>query len=157
MVWAVVSVLGFLVVTGLVTAMARSNTARWERDHRAPQVAARAHGAAMRRAWLTTLTRWQEQEDEAADAGARRHLHLPHVHLPAGLGARLPHPHVPELHLPHLHLPHVRIPGRGRPVTPSPAGSAATGSADTGSPAAGPPPEEPPPTGADADRTGVAS
>ncbi len=77
--------------------MARGNTARWERDHRAPQAAARAHGAAMRSAWSTTLSRWQ-QEQEPGDRPARRVS----LHLPAGMAARLPHPH---LHLPHPHLP----------------------------------------------------
>ncbi len=105
MVWAIVSVLGFVVVTGLVTAMARSNTARWERDHRAPQAAVQAHERAIRHGWLTTLAHWEESAGERA-ADRRPHLHLPHVHLPAGLVARLPHPH---LHLPHPHLPHPRL------------------------------------------------
>ncbi len=111
MVWAVVTVVGFVLLTGLVTAMARSNTARWERDHRAPQAAARAHGAAMRRAWASTLSRWQHEEEEPAGPRSRlAQLHLPHVQLPAGLAERLPHPHVPHLHWPHLHVPHPRLP-----------------------------------------------
>jgi hypothetical protein len=115
MVWALVSVVGFVLVTGLVVVMARSNTARWERDHRAPQVAARAHGAAMRTAWKNTLSRWQQGE-EPQDRPARR----PALHLPAGLAARLPHPHLPHLHLPHphLHRPRVHLPRRGRPAPP---------------------------------------
>ncbi|MGY1650674.1 hypothetical protein [Geodermatophilus sp. SYSU D01119] len=138
MVWVVVSVVGFVVVTGVVTAIARSNTARWERDHRAPQAAIRAHERAIRHGWLTTLAHWQENGDTATDR--RPHLHLPHVHLPAGLVARLPHPHVPALHLPRVHLPHVHLPGRGR----------AGGAPGTQ------PPEPPAPAGAD-DRTGVSS
>lgn len=112
MVWALVSVVGFVLVTGLVVVMARRNTARWERDHRAPQAAARAHGAAMRSAWSTTLSRWQ-QEQEPGDRPARR---VP-LHLPAGVAARLPHPH---LHLPHphlpVHLPRPHLPRRSRPA-----------------------------------------
>ena len=118
MVWAIVSVLGFVVVTGLVTAMARSNTARWERDHRAPQAAVQAHERAIRHGWLTTLAHWEESAGERA-ADRRPHLHLPHVHLPAGLAARLPHPHVPTLHLPRVHLRKVHLPRRSAPVPPS--------------------------------------
>ena len=103
MVWAVVSVVGFVLVTGLVIVMARGNTARWERDHRAPQAAARAHGAAMRRAWSSTLARWQTQR--TGDRPARG----PVLHLPPGLAARLPHPHLPHPHLPHPHLPHLPL------------------------------------------------
>ncbi len=146
MVWVVVSVVGFVVVTGAVTAMARSNTARWERDHRAPQAAVQAHQRAIRHGWMTTLAHWQEHGDAGPDG--RPHLPLPHVHLPAGLVARLPHPHVPALHLPRVHLPHVHLPGRGR----------AAGSADPGPrPEPGPQPPGPSsPAGAD-DRTGVPS
>jgi hypothetical protein len=115
--WALVSVVGFVLVTGVVVGMARSNTARWERDHRAPQVAARAHGAAVRSGWKRTLSRWQQAE-ESQDRPARR----PALQLPAGLAARLPHPHVPHLHLPHphlpLHLPRVHLPRRSRSVPP---------------------------------------
>jgi hypothetical protein len=114
MLWAAVSVVGFVLVTGLVVVMARGNTARWERDHRAPQAAARAHGAAMRRAWSTTLARWQ-QAQEPGDRRARR----PALHLPAGLAAHLPHPHLPHPHLPHLpvhlRLPHPQLRRRARP------------------------------------------
>ncbi len=116
MVWAVVSVVGFVLVTGLVVVMARGNTARWERDHRAPQAAARAHGAAMRRAWSTTLARWQETH-EPRD----RRAHRPSLHLPAGIAGRLPHPHLPHPHLP-LHLPRVHLPRRARSVPQDGAG-----------------------------------
>ncbi|MGY1664388.1 hypothetical protein [Geodermatophilus sp. SYSU D00696] len=108
--WAVVSVVGFLVLTGLVTAMARSNTARWERDHRAAQTAARAQAARGRSVWSAALGR---RHAEPREHPRRAHLHLPHVHLPAGLVARLPHPHVPHPHLPpHLRLPHLHLPRR---------------------------------------------
>ena len=117
MVWALVSVAGFVLLTGLVVVMARCNTARWERDHRAPQAAARAHGAAMRRAWSTTLARWQ-QAQEPGDRRVRR----PALHVPPGLATRLPHPHLPHPHLPslplHLRLPHPQLRRRTRPLPP---------------------------------------
>ncbi|MGY1780182.1 hypothetical protein [Geodermatophilus sp. SYSU D01036] len=110
--WAVVSVVGFVVLTALVTAMARSNTARWERDHRAAQAAARAQAARARSAWTAALGRARPQPPEEPRRGS---LHLPHVRLPAALVDRLPHPHVPlPRHLPHLHLPVLRLPGRVR-------------------------------------------
>ena len=122
--WAVVSVVGFVLVTGLVTAMARSNTARWERDHRAAQAVARERAATARSGWVAALgpharghrAHGHRAHGEGAD-GHRPHLHLPHVHLPAGLVARLPHPHVhlPHVHLPQLHLPQVHLPWRSRP------------------------------------------
>lgn len=122
--WAAVSVLGFVVLTALVVVMARGNTARWERDHRAPQAAARAHGAAVRSGWKRTLSRWQQAE-ESQDRPARR----PALQLPAGLAARLPHPHLPHPHLPHLHVPHlplhlprVHLPRRARSVPQDGAG-----------------------------------
>ncbi|NEM04593.1 hypothetical protein [Geodermatophilus normandii] len=108
--WAVVSVVGFFLVTGLVTAMARSNTARWERDHRAAQAAARARAETARSGWVAALGHRAHGDGAGED---RPHLHLPHVHLPAGLVARLPHPHV---HLPHVHLPQVHLPWRSRPA-----------------------------------------
>ncbi len=121
MLWAAVSVLGFVVLTALVVVMARSNTARWERDHRAPQAAARAHGAAVRSGWKRTLSRWQ-QTQEPQDRPARRAA----LHLPAGLAAHLPHPHLPHPHLPHphlpLHLPRVHLPRRAQPVPQDGAG-----------------------------------
>ncbi len=136
MVWVVVSVVGFVVVTGAVTVMARSNTARWERHHRAAQVDARAHAAAARSGWAAALGRGQAGSGTPA---RRAHLHLPHVHLPAGLVGRLPHPHLhvphphrPRLHLPRLHLPRLHLPRRVR---------------------TGPPPE-PPPSRADEDAAG---
>ncbi|SFN82846.1 hypothetical protein SAMN05660359_00136 [Geodermatophilus obscurus] len=116
MLWAAVSVLGFVVLTALVVVMARGNTARWERDHRAPQAAARAHGAAVRSGWKRTLSRWQQAE-ESQDRPAR----VPALHLPAGLAARLPHPHLPHPHLP-LHLPRVHLPRRARSVPQDDAG-----------------------------------
>ncbi|GAB3200089.1 hypothetical protein GCM10027261_31330 [Geodermatophilus arenarius] len=110
--WAIASVVGFVVLTALVTAMARSNTARWERDHRAAQAAARAHAAAARSAWTAALRRARPEPPEEPRHGS---LHLPHVRLPAGLVDRLPHPQdwLPR-HLPHLHLPVLRLPGRVR-------------------------------------------
>jgi hypothetical protein len=106
--------------------MARSNTARWERDHRAPQVAAREHGAAMRSAWTMTLSRWKHGGEGTAHRPARRSS----LHLPPGLVARLPHPHLPHPHLPHphlphLHLPHLHLPRRSRTGPPAEAPSQA--------------------------------
>ena len=109
--WAVVSVVGFVLVTALVIVMARSNTARWERDHRAAQAAAKEQAATARSAWVAALGAHGDDE-----GGHRPHLHLPHVHLPAALVARLPHPHLPQLHLRQLHLPTVRLPWRSRPA-----------------------------------------
>jgi hypothetical protein len=106
--WAVISVVGFVLVTGLVTAMARSNTARWERDHRAAQAAARARVATARSGWAAALGHHPHGDRQGAH---RPHLPLPHVHLPAALVARLPHPHV---HLPHVHLRQVHLPWRSR-------------------------------------------
>ena len=108
--WAVVSVAGFVLMTGLVVAMARSNTARWERDHRAAKAAAKARAATARSGWVAALG--DHPDGDGSDAH-RPHLHLPHVHLPAGLVTRLPHPH---LHLPHVHLPQVHLPWRSRPT-----------------------------------------
>jgi hypothetical protein len=101
--WAIVSVLGFLVVTALVICLARSNTARWEARHRAAQAAIRAREEASLRARAGALLA------QRAPEGHRHlpHLHLPHVHLPPAIVARLPRPHVhvPRLHVPRLHLP----------------------------------------------------
>jgi hypothetical protein len=128
--WAVVSVVGFVLVTALVTAMARSNTARWERDHRAAQAAAREQAATARSGWVAALG---HHPDGDHAGGHRPHLHLPHVHLPAGLVARLPHPHVhlPHLHLPPLHLPQVHLPWRSR--TPEQLDEPPRAGADAGS------------------------
>ncbi len=133
--WTVVAVVGFVVVTAAVTVMARSNTARWERDHRAAQAAARARAAAARSGWAAALGRGHPGPRSAH----RPHLHLPHVHLPAGLVARLPHPH---LHLPHphLHVPRLHLPRRAR----------------TGGEPAQPTPQPPSPAGAAQDTTGAA-
>ncbi|WP_369258693.1 hypothetical protein [Geodermatophilus amargosae] len=112
--WAVISVVGFLLLTGLVTWMARSNTARWERDHRAAQAAARARAETARSGWVAALTHHAHGHRAHGDGAEehRPHLHLPHVHLPAGLVTRLPHPH---LHLPQVHLPQVHLPWRSPP------------------------------------------
>ena len=40
--WAIIAVLGFGLEIALVIAMARSNTARWERNHRAARAEIRA-------------------------------------------------------------------------------------------------------------------
>lgn len=128
--WAVVSVVGFILVTGLVTAMARSNTARWERDHRAAQAAAREQVATARSGWVAALGHYADGDGAG---GHRPHLHVPHVHLPAGLVARLPHPHVhlPHLHLPPLHLPQVHLRWRSR--TPEQLDEPPRAGADAGS------------------------
>ncbi len=89
--WAIVSVVGFALVTALVIALARSNTARWERHHRAAQAAVRARERASQHARVAALI---------ARAAPRSGRRLPHPHLPQ---AHLPHPHLP--HLPHVHLP----------------------------------------------------
>jgi hypothetical protein len=133
--WAVGSVVGFVLVTGLVTAMARSNTARWERDHRAAQAAAREQAATARSGWVAALGHHALRHGADGDGagGHRPHLHVPHVHLPDGLVARLPHPHVhlPHLHLPPLHLPQVRLPWRSR--SPEQLDEPPRAGADTGS------------------------
>jgi hypothetical protein len=101
--WAIVSVLGFLAATALVIWLARSNTARWEARHRAAQAAIRAREEASLRARAAALLAQGSPETRR-----RQHLHLPHVHLPPGVVARLPHPHLPHLdgrltrRLPHL-------------------------------------------------------
>jgi hypothetical protein len=101
--WAIGSLVGFAVVMALVIALARNNTARWERDRRAARAAVQAPDP-------TSVT-------------ARAAALLAHV--PDGV-RRLPHPHVPHPHLRHPHLPqlpHVHLPSwvvdrlpRGRPA-----------------------------------------
>ena len=109
--WAIIAVLGFGLEIALVIAMARSNTARWERDHRAARAAIRAREEAGLRVRAAGLV---------AQHVPHRHLsHLPHVHLSPRVVDRLAHTrevlHVPRLHLPHLHLT------RRRPDVPAPA------------------------------------
>ena len=93
--WAVVAVLGFALEIALVIAMARSNTARWERDHRAARAAIRAREEAGLRVRAAALM---------AQGVRHPHLtHLPHVHLPPRVVDRLAHTRG-TLHRPHLHL-----------------------------------------------------
>ncbi|MGY1637672.1 hypothetical protein ACI78V_13590 [Geodermatophilus sp. SYSU D00742] len=118
--WAIVSVVGFALVTGLVIALARQNTARWERDRRAARAAlpppepsprqlaaARLHAELVRRA-----PRLAEHLAHGRVALRRPHLGRggTGLHLPQ-LSLRLPHAHMP--HLPHgrvaLHLPHLAL------------------------------------------------
>ena len=102
--WALIAVLGFLLVTALVIVMARSNTARWERDRRAVPAAVKRREEQTRRLRAAAVLAWRPPRPE------RRlpHLHLPHVHLPSGVIARLPHPHPLRL----LHRDG-RVPGQG--------------------------------------------
>jgi hypothetical protein len=106
-------VLGFGVEIALVVAMARSNTARWERDHRAARAAIRAREEAGLRVRAAGLV---------AQRVPHPHLtHLPHVHLPPRVVDRLAHTrevlHVPRLHLPRL----TRHPARPDIPAPAPA------------------------------------
>jgi hypothetical protein len=115
--WAIVSVLGFLVVTALVVWLARSNTARWEAHHRAAQAELRAREEASLRARAAALL-----AQGTPETGRHLpHLHLPHVHLPAHVVERLPRPHV---HWPRLHVPlldgRFRRLARHRRVAPPP-------------------------------------
>ncbi|WNV73729.1 hypothetical protein [Geodermatophilus sp. DSM 44513] len=109
--WAIVSVLGFALVTGVVIGLARSSTARWERDHRAARAAVREHEQAGLRARAAALVAQRVPHPHPA--------HLPHVHLPPWVAERVahtwaalhrPHPRLPDLHLPHPHLPGLRLP-----------------------------------------------
>lgn len=115
--WAAVVVLGFGMEIAFVIAMARSNTARWERDHRAARAAIRAREEAGLRVRAAAVVA------QHVPSGARW---LPHPHL-----TQLPHVHLPPrvvdrlttrgtLHRPHLHLPHLRL-TRRRPDAPVPA------------------------------------
>lgn len=99
--WAIVSVLGFVLLTGVVIGLARSNTARWERDHRAARAAVQAREQAKLRVRA------------AAAIAQHPHLsHIPHVHLPPRVVERLVHTRGalrrPRLHLPHLPRQRVR-------------------------------------------------
>ena len=109
--WAAVVVLGFGLEIALVIAMARSNTARWERDHRAARAAIRAREEAGLRVRAAALVAQHVPHPHLA--------HIPHVHLSPRVVERLAHTrgtlHVPRLHLPHLHL------ARRRPDEPVPA------------------------------------
>jgi hypothetical protein len=98
--WAIIAVLGFGLEIALVIAMARSNTARWERDHRAARAAIRAREEAGLRVRAAALV---------AQHVPHPHLvHLPHVHLPPRVVDRLAHTRG-TLHRPHLHLPHLNL------------------------------------------------
>ncbi len=111
--WAIIAVLGFGLEIALVIAMARSNTARWERDHRAARAAIRAREEAGLRVRAAGLV---------AQRVPHPHLsHLPHVHLSPRIVDRLAHTrevlHVPRLHLPRL----TRHPARPDIPAPAPA------------------------------------
>lgn len=113
--WAFVAVLGFAAEIALVIWLARSNTARWEHDHRAARAAIRAREQAGLRVRAAALVA------QHVPPGARRlphpHLtHLPHVHLPPRVTDRLAHTRE-VLHVPRLHLPHA---ARRRPDAPAP-------------------------------------
>ena len=104
--WAAVVVLGFGLEIGAVIWLARSNTARWERDHRAARAAIRAREEAGLRVRAAALV---------AQHVPHPHLpHVPHVHLAPRVVDRLANTrstlHRPLLHLPHLnlHLPLTR-------------------------------------------------
>ncbi|MBB3087046.1 hypothetical protein [Geodermatophilus sabuli] len=141
--WAFVSVVGFALFTGLVVVLARTNTARWEADHRAAQAAIREREQASRRARVAALIapRAPQNGHRMPRPRLRRpqvphpHLpHLPHVHLPARVVDRLPRPlgngHLLRLDgLPARRLP--RLPGRRRLLDEQP-------QPDPGEPAAGP-------------------
>jgi hypothetical protein len=95
--WAAVVVLGFGLEIGAVIWLARSNTARWERDHRAARAAIRAREEAGLRVRAAALV---------AQHVPHPHLvHLPHVHLPPRVVDRLAHTR-DTLHRPRLRLPH---------------------------------------------------
>ncbi len=107
--WAIIAVLGFGLEIALVIAMARSNTARWERDHRAARAAIKAREEAGLRVRAAALV---------AQHVPHPHLsHLPHVHLSPRVVDRLAHTRE-ALHVRRLHLPHLT---RRRPDEPVPA------------------------------------
>jgi hypothetical protein len=98
--WAAVVVLGFGLEVGAVIWLARSNTARWERDHRAARAAIRAREEAGLRVRAAALV---------AQHVPHPHLpHVPHVHLSPRVVDRLAHTRS-TLHRPHLHLPHLNL------------------------------------------------
>ena len=126
--WAIIGVLGFALEIALVIAMARNNTARWERDHRAARAQVRAREEAKLRLRAEALV---------AQRVPHPHLsHIPHVHLPPWVVDRLAHTRE-VLHRPRLHLPH-RIRLQPRPEAPVPAPPPDV-------PAAAPPPDDPVP------------
>ena len=105
--WAIVSVLGFVLMTGVVIGLARSNTARWERDHRAARAVIQARKEASLRVRAAGLVA------QRVPPGMRRlphpHLsHIPHVHLPPRVVERLAHTRG-ALRRPYLHLPRQRV------------------------------------------------
>ncbi|WP_448618780.1 hypothetical protein [Geodermatophilus sp. URMC 65] len=110
--WAAVVVLGFGLEIALVIVMARSNTARWERDHRAARAAIRAREEAGLRVRAAGLVAQRVPHPHLA--------HLPHVHLSPRVVDRLAHTRealrVPRLHLPHLRLTRRRPEAQGEPV-----------------------------------------
>lgn len=110
--WAIIAVLGFGLEIALVIAMARSNTARWERNHRAARAEIRAREEASLRVRAAALVAQRVPHPHLA--------HLPHVHLPPRVADRIAHTrsalHRPRLHLPHLHLPHLHLLHRDRPA-----------------------------------------
>jgi hypothetical protein len=117
--WAAVVVLGLGLELTVVIAMARSNTARWERDHRAARAAIRAREEAGLRVRAAATVA------QHVPPGSRwlPHAHLtqlPHVHLPPRVVDRLTHPrgtvHRPRLHLPHLRLTRRRPDAQESPV-----------------------------------------
>jgi hypothetical protein len=112
--WAIVAVLGFTLETGFVIWLARSNTARWERDHRAARAEVKAREEARLRVRAAALV---------AQRVPHPHLsHIPHVHLPPRVVDRFAHTrqvlHRPLLLLPHRarHQPRSEV-----PVVPAPA------------------------------------
>jgi hypothetical protein len=110
--WAAVVVLGFGLEIAVVIAMARSNTARWERDHRAARAALRAREEAGLRVRAAGLVAQRVPHPHLA--------HLPHVHLSPRVVDRLAHTRealrVPRLHLPHLRLTRQRPEAQEEPV-----------------------------------------
>jgi hypothetical protein len=98
--WAAVVVLGFGLEIAFVIAMARSNTARWERDHRAARAALRARQEAGLRVRAAGLVAQRVPHPHLA--------HLPHVHLSPRVVDRLAHTRE-ALRVPRLHLPHLRL------------------------------------------------
>jgi hypothetical protein len=98
--WAAVVVLGFGLEIAVVIAMARSNTARWERDHRAARAAIRAREEAGLRVRAAGLVAQRVPHPHLA--------HLPHVHLSPRVVDRLAHTRE-ALRVPRLHLPHLRL------------------------------------------------
>lgn len=105
--WAAVVVLGFVLEVGVVIWLARSNTARWERDHRAARAVIQARKEASLRVRAAGLVA------QRVPPGMRRlphpHLsHIPHVHLPPRVVERLAHTRG-ALRRPYLHLPRQRV------------------------------------------------